>query len=58
MLHIATAQGFFNVVKWLIKHRVKINKKDRWNHTALDYSQNDKISELLMQAKAHKSKNP
>jgi ankyrin repeat protein len=31
LLHLATAMGWYKIVKFLIKNKVKVNVKNRWN---------------------------
>lgn len=35
-LHIATAEGFYEMVKYLVENGANVNVTDRWGRTPLD----------------------
>lgn len=40
LLHLASALGYYKIVKFLVKNKAKINVRDRWNQTPLNLSKN------------------
>jgi glutaminase len=47
-LHLASAAGHFELVKFLINVKVDLNCHDRWGATPLNDAKSDQIRDLLL----------
>ena len=54
LMHLASAAGNIEIVKYLIEKNVRVNALDRWGATPLNYAKDPVIVDLLLANGAEK----